>query len=144
MSQDYDSREEICPDCHATESNRDARIIGAGEDPKTGRMFTTTTYHHDDCPAYTIYRIRMEDGVRRAKEESEWGRREFPAAHERLRRAVMSVKADEVAQPFVGALVELVEAQGENLGRVVLPHRWAEILNKHFPADPVRPDEEPT
>ncbi|NUS22693.1 MAG: hypothetical protein HOV92_00490 [Streptomyces sp.] len=133
MSEDYDRREEICPDCQATEANMDARTISVGQDPKTGRMFTEVTWHLDDCPKYTVDRILTEDGVRRAKEQSEWGRTEFPAAHGRLIKAVMKGQFDETAAPFVEALVELVEAQGEDLGRILLPARWAEILNKHFP-----------
>ncbi|WP_327592470.1 hypothetical protein [Streptomyces chartreusis] len=133
MSDDYDRREEICPDCQATEGDRDARIMTAGKDPETGRMFTSVTYHHDTCTAYTVDQILMEDGVRRAKEQTEWGQKEFPLAYERLIAAVAGAKLDQAAFPFVEALVELVEAQGKDLGRVVLPEQWAEILNKHFP-----------
>lgn len=133
MSDDHDSRHEICPDCQATEGNRDARVITAGTDPETGRIFTTTTWHHDNCPTYTVNRILTEDGVRRAKEQSEWGKREFPLAHERLKAAAAEAEVGEVAAPFVAALLDLVEAQGRDLGRVVLPELWAEILNRHFP-----------
>ncbi|MFC9654173.1 hypothetical protein [Streptomyces sp. NPDC056937] len=37
------------------------------------------------------------------------------------------------AQPFVDALTELVQAQADATGFVVL-HRWVEILERHFPA----------
>ncbi|WP_399897797.1 hypothetical protein ACGH7X_41725 [Streptomyces sp. BBFR51] len=35
-------------------------------------------------------------------------------------------------QPFIDALVELVQAQADTTGFVVL-HRWAQILERHFP-----------
>lgn len=139
MSDDCERREETCPDCHAGPHNMDARIISAGQDPDTGRMFTTITWHLKDCPTYTVQQILTEDSVRRAKEQTERTRTEFPAVQERLVRAVASRQLDESALPFVEALVELVEAQGQDLGRFVTPERWVEILNKHFP-----PDEEST
>ncbi|MFF1715950.1 hypothetical protein [Streptomyces sp. NPDC058268] len=40
---------------------------------------------------------------------------------------------DTPAQPFVDALTELVQAQADATGFVVL-HRWVEILERHFPA----------
>jgi hypothetical protein len=133
MSDDHDRREKICPDCQATEGDRDARIMTVGEDPKTGRMYTSVTYHHDTCPAYTVDQILTEDGVRRAKKQAEWMRREFPLVRERLKTAAGETKGD--AGPFVAALLELVEAQGEDLGRFVSPERWTEILTKHFPPE---------
>jgi hypothetical protein len=147
VSEDYDSREEICPDCQATEANMDARTISVGQDPDTGRMFTEVTWHLDDCPKYTVDRILTEDGVRRAKEQSEWGRKEFPLARDRLKAAAAEATVSDAAAPFVAALLELVNAQGDDLGRIVLPERWAEILNRHFPPGDeglVRPDKEPT
>lgn len=142
-----DRREEICTDCRATEGDRDARIIMAGEDPDTGRMVTTVTYHHNDCPAYTVDQILLEDGARKVKEQDAWAKEALPAAHQRLLDAMMSRKIDEPAHPFVAALVELVEAQTEDMRRFVPPHRWAEILDRHFPPEaetPARPDEEPS
>ncbi|MGA4844780.1 hypothetical protein ACOBQB_00190 [Streptomyces sp. G5(2025)] len=44
---------------------------------------------------------------------------------------------DTPAQPFVDALTELVQAQADTIGFVVL-HRWVEILERHFP--PQLPD----
>lgn len=134
-----DRREETCPDCQAGPDNMDARIITAGEDPETGRMFTTVTWHLDDCPAYTVSQILLEDSARRAEELAAWTRKEFPAVQERILDAIMRGKFDKTAMPFVAALGELVEEQGEDLGRFVTPDRWVEILNKHFP-----PNEEPT
>jgi hypothetical protein len=128
-------REEICPDCQAGPDAKDATITSVMKDPETGEFYTVATWHLDTCPAYTVNQILMEDGARRAKEQSEWGRKEFPAAHERLLRAMMRVKLDAAAEPFVAALVDLVEAQGEDLGRIVLPERWAQILNRHFPPE---------
>lgn len=136
---DRERREETCPDCQATAENWDSRVTGIGKDPDTGAMYATVTWHAEDCPTYTVQQILAEDSVRRTKERSEWGRKAFPVAHERLLRAVGRGSFDESAMPFVEALVELVEAQGEDLGRIVLPERWAEILDRHFP-----PGEEPT
>lgn len=139
MSADDEAREETCPDCHAGPDNMDVRTFSIGKDPDTGRTITTITWHLDECPTYTVQQILLEDGVRRAEERTEWTRREFPAAQERLIRAVAERRLDESALPFVEALVELVEEQGEDLGRFVTPDRWVEILNKHFP-----PDDQPT
>jgi len=135
MSDDHDAREETCPDCQAGPHNMEVRIIAAGEDPETGRMFTTITWHLKDCPAYTVSQILMEDSARRAEERTEWTRKEFPAMQERLLDAVMRGQFDEAAAPFVAALGELVEVQGENLNRFVPADRWVEILNRHFPPD---------
>ncbi|MFD9053460.1 hypothetical protein [Streptomyces zaomyceticus] len=44
---------------------------------------------------------------------------------------------DTPAQPLVEALTELVQAQADTTGFVVL-HQWAEILERQFP--PQRPD----
>jgi hypothetical protein len=146
MSDEYDRREEICPDCHATEDDRDARIMAAGEDPETGRMYTSVTYHHDTCPAYTVNRILTEDSVRRSKERAAWMKEEFPLVRKRMEAAAGGGATD--TAPFIAALLELVAAQGEDLGRFVAPERWTEILTKHFPGPedvgPARPDEEPT
>lgn len=135
MSEDRDSREETCPDCHAGPDDMDVRIISVGKDPETGQMVTTVTWHLKDCPTYTVQQILMEDSVRRAEEQTRRTQKEFPAAQERLIRAIGSRKLDESAYPFMEALVELVEAQGDDLDRFVTPDRWVEILNKHFPPD---------
>lgn len=139
MSDVPERREETCPDCQAGPHNMDARCTAISKDPVTGQYVTTTTWHTDDCPAYTVQRILREDGARRAEERAEWTRREFPAAQERLIREVAGRQLDGAALPFVEALVELVEAQGVDVDRFVPADRWVEILNKHFP-----PDEEPT
>lgn len=132
---DRDVREEICPDCQAGPDNMDSRITSIHKDPDTDAFYTTITWHTDGCPAYAVEQILMEDGVRRAKEQSEWGQKAFPAAHKRLKAAAASVEGGEATGPFVAALLELVAAQGEDLGRVVLPEQWAEILDRHFPPD---------
>lgn len=124
--------EETCPDCQAGPHHDNPRVTIGRKDKATGEYYAITTWHTRDCPAYTVDQILMADGVRRAKESSEWGRKEFPAAYERLIRAVLAVELGEAAAPFVAALVELVEAQGEDLGRVVLPEQWVEILNRHI------------
>jgi hypothetical protein len=128
-----DSREEICPDCLATEANRDSRVTSVRKDEPDGEYYTVVTWHTDNCPAHTVERILMEDGAHRAKEQSEWGRKEFPLAWDRLKTAAAEAAIDGAGAPFVAALLELVEAQGQDLGRIVLPERWAEILNRHFP-----------
>ncbi|MDQ0938706.1 hypothetical protein QFZ67_000411 [Streptomyces sp. V1I1] len=60
-----------------------------------------------------------------------------PAAYERLRAAAASFAGDPAAAPFVASPTELVQAQAERTGFVVL-HEWAEILDWHFP--PQQPD----
>lgn len=130
-----DRREEICPDCLATETNMDSRVITAKKDEATGEYYTVVTWHTDDCPAHTVERILMEDGVRRAKERDEWMKTAFPAAHERLKEAAAGLPDASAAAPFVAALTELVAAQAEDLGRFVPPDRWTEILDRHFPPD---------
>ena len=127
-----DRREKICPDCQATEANMDHRITSLHQGETDDDYYAVVTWHTEDCPTYTVERILSEEGVRRAKEQSEWGRREFPGAHERVKAAAADVDAG-TAGPFVSALLDLVNAQGEDLGRIVLPERWVEILNKHFP-----------
>lgn len=133
MNDDHDTREETCPDCQAGPHNMDTRVITVGKDRETGQMVTTVTWHLKDCPTHTINQILIEDSVRRAEEQTERTQKEFPAAQERLIRAIGSRKLDESAYPFMEALVELVEAQSEDLDRFVPPDRWVEILNKHFP-----------
>lgn len=128
-----DSREEICPDCQATESNMDSRIITAKQDELTGEYYTVVTWHTDNCPAHTADRILMEDSARRAKEQDAWAREALPAAFDRLRHAAATVREDSAAAPFVAALVALVAQQAEDTGRFVPPHRWAEILDHYFP-----------
>lgn len=146
MSDDA-SREEVCPDCQAGPDTMDARITRYMKDPATGELYRVVTWHLEDCPSHTVEQILMEDGVRRAKEKDAWAEQAFPAAYERVLGAVMAGKFSAEAEPFVRALVELVEAQREDMGRFVTLDRWAEILDQHFPADgagPVRPDEETT
>jgi hypothetical protein len=146
MSEDYDSREEICPDCQAGPHNMDARIITGRKDELTGDYYTVITWHTADCPQYTVEQVLMEDGVRRAKEKDAWAREALPAAFDRLRRAASAVREDAAAAPFAAALVSLVAQQAEDTGRFVPPHRWAEILDQYFPSadGPVRPGEETT
>ncbi|MDJ0460599.1 hypothetical protein [Streptomyces sp. H27-C3] len=133
-------REETCPDCQATEANKDARITIIGKDPITGAMYATVTWHTKDCPTHTVNQILMADGVRRAKERDEWMKTAFPAAQERLKAAAAALPDDTAAAPFVAALSELVAEQAGDLGRFVPPDRWAEILDRHFPPQ----GEEPT
>lgn len=139
MSDDHESREEICPDCQATEANMHSRIIKVKKDELTGKYITIVTWHTENCPQYTADRILMEDGVRRAKEQDAWAREALPAAFDRLRRAASAVRDDAAAAPFAAALVALVAHQAEDLGRFVPPHRWAEILDQYFPPASEKP-----
>ncbi len=69
-----------------------------------------------------------------ATKRDAWAKGIFPAAHERLRQAAAALPADTVAHPFVRALTELVQAQADTTGFLQL-HRWAEILERHFPPE---------
>ncbi|MET9450844.1 hypothetical protein [Streptomyces cinerochromogenes] len=59
--------------------------------------------------------------------------------HERLKQAAAVIDPGTSAQPFVDALVELVQEPAGTDGFVVL-HRWAEILERHFPPQLPAPD----
>lgn len=128
-----DYREEICPDCQATEGNRDSRLTSVGKDPLTDAMFVRVTWHHDTCPQYTADRILAEDSARQVKEQEAWAKEALPAAFDRLRKAAAAARDDAVAAPFAEALVALVAQQAEDLGRFVPAPRWAEILEQYFP-----------
>ncbi|WOT40723.1 hypothetical protein [Streptomyces coeruleorubidus] len=91
-------------------------------------------WHTPDCPQYTIMRINWKEGARRVKEQDEWAKGVFPAAHERLKRAAAAISPGTAAQPFVDALTELVQAQADTTGFVGL-RRWAEIMERHFPPE---------
>lgn len=63
----------------------------------------------------------------------------FPAVHERLKQAVAAIEPGTSAQPFIDALAELVQAQADAAGFVVL-HRLAKILEgTSHPCCPTRP-----
>ncbi|MGA5508940.1 hypothetical protein [Streptomyces umbrinus] len=98
-------------------------------------------WHTPDCPQYVIMQINWESGSRRVKEQDAWAKEVFPAAHERLQQATAALPPGTAAQPFVDALTELVQAQADTTGFVVL-HKWVEILERHFP--PELPDPEHT
>lgn len=138
-----DNREEICPDCKAGPHDKDATVTKVIKAPETGVLTAVVTWHRDDCPTYTVDRILLEDGVRRAKESDERGRKALPAAYARITELIARAEPaqfGEASPPFAAALVELVEAQLADLDRFLPPYRWAEILDKHFPPS----DEEPT
>jgi len=128
-----ESREEICPDCQATEFNKDSRIIMAKKNEVTGEYYTVVTWHTDDCPKHTIDRILMADGARKVKEQDEWAREALPAAFDRIRQAAAAARGDAAAAPFAEALVALVAQQAEDLGCFVPPYRWAKVLEQYFP-----------
>ncbi|MHA5051105.1 hypothetical protein [Streptomyces sp. SD15] len=83
--------------------------------------------------------INFEAGSRRIKEQDAWAKGVFPAVHERLQQAAAAMPPGTPAQPFIDALTELVQAQADTTGFVVL-HRWAEILEQHFPPQLPDPD----
>ncbi|MGW6360312.1 hypothetical protein ACWFR5_35395 [Streptomyces sp. NPDC055092] len=113
---------ELCSDCKAGPSRENA-CVGVG--------LPIQMWHTPDCPQWTIMQIDWEAGSRRIKEQDTWAKDVFPAAHERLKQAAAAMP-DTRAQPFVDALTELVQAQADTTGFVVL-HRWVEILERHFP-----------
>ncbi|MEV3993595.1 hypothetical protein AB0J57_32325 [Streptomyces sp. NPDC049837] len=121
-------------DCFALPSPDNTRIAYV---KAAGRI--SETWHTPDCPALAIMEINWEEGSKRVKEQDEWAKGVFPAAHGRLRHAAAAIPADAAAQPFVAALTELVQAQADTTGFVVL-HRWAEILERHSPPQLPDPD----
>ncbi|MFE2513336.1 hypothetical protein ACFXC9_33690 [Streptomyces naganishii] len=121
---------ELCPDCKA------------GPDPKNACVavgMPEQMWHTPDCPQYVIMQINWKEGSRRIEEQDEWAKGVFPAAHARLKQAAAALPPGTAAQPFVDALTELVQAQADTTGFVVL-HRWAEILERHFPPELPNPD----
>ncbi|MEW5542718.1 hypothetical protein AB1339_34360 [Streptomyces cyaneofuscatus] len=83
--------------------------------------------------------ISWEADSRRSKNQDAWAKDVFPAVCERLKQAAAAMPPGTPAQPFVDALTELVQAQADTTGFVVL-HRWAEILERHFPPQSPDPD----
>ncbi|MDX3131396.1 hypothetical protein PV367_16795 [Streptomyces europaeiscabiei] len=121
---------EVCADCKAGPSPENARVGG-------GTPYEM--WHTPDCPTYVIMRINWEAGSRRVEEQEAWAKEVFPAAFERLKQAAAAIPPGTAAQPFVDALTELVQAQADTTGFVVL-RRWAEILERHFPPELPDPD----
>ncbi|WP_369384119.1 hypothetical protein [Streptomyces sp. cg36] len=125
-----------CTDCFAMPGPDNTRIAHL----KTGGGMSET-WHTPDCPALAIMKITMEEGGRRIREQEAWARGVFPSAHARLKEAAAGLPPGSAAQPFVDALTELVQAQADATGFLILPH-WVEILERHFP--PQLPDLERT
>jgi hypothetical protein len=123
-----------CTDCFALPGPDNTRIVYV----KTGGGICET-WHTPDCPQLTIMQINWEEGAKRVKEQDAWAKDVFPTAHERLKQAAAAMPDDTAAQPFIAALTELVQAQADTTGFVVL-HRWAEILERHFPPELPDPD----
>lgn len=121
---------EVCPDCKAGPGPENACV---------GARMPIQMWHTKDCPQYVIMQINWESGSRRIKEQDAWAKGVFPAAHERLKQAAAAMPPGTPAQPFIDALTELVQAQAGTDGFVVL-HRWAEILEQHFPPELPDPD----
>ncbi|WP_326794032.1 hypothetical protein OHA79_52435 (plasmid) [Streptomyces sp. NBC_00841] len=138
MTDKPESERVDCTDCFALPGPDNTRIAYV----KTGGGISET-WHAPDCPALAIRQINFEERSKRVREQDAWARGVVPAAHERLRKAAAAMPAGTVAQPFADALSELVQAQADTTGIVVL-HRWAQILDRHFPPelpDPDRTDE---
>ncbi|MEU2179820.1 MULTISPECIES: hypothetical protein [Streptomyces] len=122
---------ELCPDCKAGPSPENA-CVGVG--------MPIQMWHTPDCPQWTIMQINFEAGSRRIEEQEAWAKGVFPAAHDRLKQAAAAMPPGTPAQPFIDALTELVQAQADTTGFVVL-HEWAEILERHFPPRLPDPDD---
>ncbi|SCG08702.1 MULTISPECIES: hypothetical protein [unclassified Streptomyces] len=134
MSDVPETERDDCTDCFVLPGSGNTRISylkNAGT--------VRDTWHTPDCPALAIMHINAEEGSRRIQEEEDWARGVFPAAHERLKQAAAAMPAGTAARPFIDALAELVQAQADATGFVVLP-RWAEILERHFPPELPDPD----
>ncbi|MCX4743912.1 hypothetical protein OG455_36715 [Kitasatospora sp. NBC_01287] len=117
-----------CQDCQARPDSGDVRTLSVGQD-----MAVTEIWHTDKCPTYTIERILLEAGAAKVKEQDARAKEAFPIAHQRLQEAAAAVPADNVAAPFVTALLELVQAQADHTGRFVTLPTWTEILDRNFP-----------
>ena len=115
-----------CDDCQAGPGPDNSRTLTAG----LHRM--TEIWHSPDCPQEAITMILREDGARRVKEQDAWAKEHFPAAHLRLTAAAQALDANTASAPFIQALTELVQAQADTTG-IVLLHTWATILERHFP-----------
>ncbi|WP_432038697.1 hypothetical protein [Streptomyces cucumeris] len=118
-----------CTDCTALPGPNNTRIMSV---KAGGRV--SEVWHTPDCPALTVLQINWEEGAKRVHEQDAWAKGIFPAAHERLKQAAAAVAPDAAAKPFVDALTELVQAQADTRGHVVL-HQWAEILERRFPPE---------
>ncbi|MFF9646879.1 hypothetical protein [Kitasatospora aureofaciens] len=77
--------------------------------------------------------ILMEAGAAKVREQDAWAKEAFPAAHSRLREAAAALPPGTAADPFVAALLELVQAQADDTGHFVTLPMWTEILEQHFP-----------
>ncbi|MGA5566635.1 hypothetical protein ACPCUV_36460 [Streptomyces platensis] len=125
MSETPGTERNLCPDCLAGPGPANT-CIGVG--------LPMEVWHTPDCPQFTIMQINWEAGARRIKEQDAWAKGVFPAAHERLKQAAAAMPPGTVAQPFIDALTELVQAQADTTGFVIL-HQWAQILDRHFPPE---------
>jgi hypothetical protein len=118
-----------CPDCPGSAGVDSVRII------ELKRAGATEIFHTRECPQYTIEQILSEDSARRVKQQDAWAAIAFPAARERLEAAAASLASDAAAAPFVAALTQLVQTQVDPGGSFLGLHRWAEILDQHFPPE---------
>ncbi|MFJ7948841.1 hypothetical protein ACIQ6K_35210 [Streptomyces sp. NPDC096354] len=71
------------PDCFALSGLDNTRVAYV----KAGGGISETR-HTPDCPALAVMQINMEEGSKRVREQDAWARGVFPAARERLRKAL--------------------------------------------------------
>ncbi|MGW7603157.1 hypothetical protein [Streptomyces antimycoticus] len=129
MTEMPETEREECTDCFAQPDADNTRIVYVKEGGVLHEI-----WHTPDCPQLTIMQFNSEEAHKRVLEQDAWAKGVFPAAHERLKQAA-AMPAGTGAQPFVAALTELVQAQADNLTGFVPLHRWAQILERHFPPD---------
>ncbi|MFE6739826.1 hypothetical protein [Streptomyces tubercidicus] len=126
-----------CSDCHGWPAREHIRYSWVD----TEKNCLTELWHLPECPSYLIERIMGEDSARRYEERSARARASFPAAHQRLLAAAASVEGNAAAAPFAAALTQLVQAQADTTGFVVLTE-WVEALEQHFPPEQPNPKPE--
>jgi hypothetical protein len=96
-------------------------------------------WHTPDCIAVDRHADQHGGRLPAHQGQDAWAKDIFPAAHERMQQAAAVIEPGADAQPFIDALTDLVQAQADTTGFVVL-HRWAEILERHFQPELPDPD----
>ncbi|MFD8707056.1 hypothetical protein ACFV1W_31445 [Kitasatospora sp. NPDC059648] len=117
-----------CEDCHAEPDRENIRITAIERD-----LSLSETWHTEQCPAYTVEMILMEAGAAKVREQDAWAKEAFPAAHSRLQEAAEALPPGTAADPFIAALLELVQAQADDTDLFVTLPMWTGILQRHFP-----------
>jgi hypothetical protein len=126
-------RRDECEDCHAEPGPDNSRVSYVAPE---GNI--VETWHLPDCASHRTFLLLMEESARTVKEQDAWAKTALPAAQARMVAAAAALPEEVAASPFVAALLDLVQAQADVLdrGAFVVHHRWAEILDQHFPAGP--------